>query len=286
MSSRASIVWWAARELVALAAALVAAGPALAAPPILRDPFCDGSGAGPELAAIPGGAFTMGTPPGTPGARPLEVPHLVELTPFSMARREVTVAEYARFLDEAGERDDDGTPYLTEARGLKRRGGQLRPVRGADDLPIVSVSWRGALAYARWLSAKTGRDYRLPTEAQWERAARGGGARGAGNCRGPEGQLAAVPAALPNAYGVHDLLGNAWEWTLDCFAVDFYFYSPTRDPVVLDPRCAAPGIRGGSFQDTAEMCRPGYRVNFWWRGAPSIGFRVVRVEPAGSPPSR
>ncbi len=275
-------------KLVALLVVLLAAPLEPSAGASFRDPFCDGSGAGPELVHVPGGAFVMGSPPGTAGAHPLEVPHPVELSPFAMARREITVAELARFLDEVGERDAEGIPYLADERQLRREGGRFTPVQGAADLPAVSISWRGAVDYARWLSAKTGRDYRLPTEAQWERAASGGG--GTANCRGAEGQLS-VASDVPNLYGVLDLLGNAWEWTLDCFALDFYFYSPVRDPALLDPACLAPGIRGGSFQDSAATCRPAYRVNFWWRGAPSIGFRVVRLGPAATsaprpPPSR
>lgn len=251
---------------------------AFADPESFRDRFRDGSDEGPELVTIPGGDFVMGSAPGTYGARLLEVPHPVQLASFAMARREVTTAELARFLNEAGERDDEGVPYVSDDRQLRRAAGRFIPVPGADELPAVSVSWRGALAYARWLSAKTGRDYRLPTEAQWERAAQGAHA-GPGNCGGQAGRLAAVGLGVPNAFGVLDLLGNAWEWTLDCFVMDFYFYSPVREPVVLEPSCLAPGIRGGSFQDTAELCRPSFRVNFWWRGAPSIGFRVVRVGP-------
>jgi formylglycine-generating enzyme required for sulfatase activity len=187
-------------------------------------------------------------------------------------------------------RDREGVPYVTEDNaGLLREAGGTRPTAGADDLPVVGVSWQGAIAYGRWLSSQTGRDYRLPTEAEWERAARAGSAgtwpwgeaapAGQLNCGGADGRLAAVGSYAANAYGVFDLLGNAWEWTLDCFALDFYFYSPTHDPRLLDPACLTPGIRGGSFRDSPEMCRPGYRVNFWWRGAPSIGFRVVRGGP-------
>lgn len=253
----------------------------------MRDPFRDGSGWGPELARIPGGAFVMGSRPGTPGAKPIEVPHVVVLAPFAMARREVSNAEYARFLTEAGDHDAAGVPHVAEDNaGLRRAAGGVEPAAGADDLPVVGVSWQGAIAYGRWLSGKTGRDYRLPTEAEWERAARAGSAAtwpwgeaadaGQLNCDGAQGRLAAVGSYPANAYGVFDLLGNAWEWTLDCFAVDFYFYAPTHDPRLLDPVCLTPGIRGGSFQDVPETCRPGYRVNFWWRGAPSVGFRVVR----------
>lgn len=255
--------------------------------PSFRDPFRDGGGPGPEMVLIPGGAFLMGSQPGAPGSKPIEVPHEVVLQPFAMARREVTNEEYARFLSEAGDRDGDGVPYVAaDNEGLRRADRRYRPAAGADHLPVVGVSWQGALAYGRWLSGKTGREYRLPTEAEWERAARAGSAgtwpwgeaadAGRLNCDGPDGRLAPAGAYPANAYGVFDLLGNTWEWTLDCFALDFYFYSPTHDPRVLDPACLTPGIRGGSFQDSPETCRPGYRVNFWWRGAPSIGFRVVR----------
>jgi len=252
-----------------------------------RDPFLDGGGVGPELVPIPGGAFIMGSRPGAPGAQPFEVPHEVVLAPFAMARREVTNAEYARFLGEVADRDGDGVPYVVaDGAGLRHEAGGYRPADGAEQLPVVGVSWQGALAYGRWLSRRTGQAYRLPTEAEWERAARAGSAAtwpwgeapGAGrlNCAGPGGRLAPVGSYPADAYSVFDLLGNAWEWTLDCFAPDFYFYAPARDPRLVDRACLAPVIRGGSFQDAPALCRPGFRVNFWWRGAPSIGFRVVR----------
>jgi formylglycine-generating enzyme required for sulfatase activity len=245
-----------------------------------RDPFLDGSGWGPELVRLEGGAFEMGSAPGTPGAQPLEVPHRVELAPFAMARREVSNAEYARFLREVGELDADGVPYAAlTAERFDRRAGQLRAAPGAEELPVVSVSWRGALAYAAWLARATGQRYRLPSEAEWEWAAHAGRGSGGINCAGAAGRLAAVGTSSADARGLFDLLGNAWEWTLDCFAMDFYLHAPVRDPRALDPGCLTPGIRGGSFQDTHARCRPGFRVNYWWRGAPSIGFRVVRDVP-------
>jgi formylglycine-generating enzyme required for sulfatase activity len=267
--------------------ALLAACAVLGAPAgVFRDAFRDGRGCGPEMVRVPAGAFRMGSPPGVLGARALEVPHRVELGAFAIGRHEVTNAEYARFLDEVENRDEEGLPFVDpEGEALHAKDGRFRPAPGAERHPVVGVSWRGALAYGRWLSRKTGRSYGLPTEAQWERAARVGtadawpGGEAAGgplNCAGPEGRLAPAGTHPADAHGVFDLLGNAWEWTLDCFALDFYFYAPRRDPRLLDPACLAPGIRGGSFQDSPEMCRPGYRVNFWWRGAPSIGFRVVR----------
>lgn len=270
------------------------AGTAAASPPpdVFRDPFCDGSGrSGPEMVLIPGGSFRMGSLPREPEVRLNEVPHPVELAAFALGRYEVTNEEMAEFLNEAGN-DDGGVPRIDVSRegsGLRFEGGGFRPAPGAARQPATGVSWRGALAYGRWLSAKTGRLYTLPTEAQWERAARAGTETvwpwgdtfdpERANCGGAEAAPVPVGSRPPDPFGVFDLLGNVWEWTLDCFALDFYFHSPRRDPRLLDPDCLAPGIRGGSFRDPAGFCRPGFRINHWWRGHPDgIGFRVTRPQ--------
>ena len=256
-----------------------------------RDPFQDGSGRrGPEMVAVPGGSFLMGSLPRDPEYHTTEVPHAVELSGFALGRYEVTWEEIADLLNEEGN-DDGGVPRVDltwEGAGLRFEDGVFRPAPGAARLPVTGISWRGALAYAEWLSEKTGESYTLPTEAQWEWAARAGTDTvwpwghtfdsSRLNCSGgPEARLDPVGSHPPDARGIHDLLGNVWEWTLDCFSPDFYFYAPVREPRLLDPCCLAPGIRGGSFRDPAGYCRPGYRINFWWRGFPEgIGFRVAR----------
>jgi formylglycine-generating enzyme required for sulfatase activity len=280
-----------ARLLPALALAL--ALDARAAPPqVFRDAFQDGTGRrGPELVYIPGGRFRMGSLPDEPGYRLTEVPHPVVLSPFALGRCEVTHEELAGFLDEEGN-NDGGLPYVDLARegaGIVVEGGRFRPAPGASRLPVTGISWRGALAYTQWLTRKTGQPYTLPTEAQWERAARAGtqtafpwGDRfepGRIHCGGGEdARPEPVGTHPPNPFGLYDMLGNVWEWTLDCFTLDFYFYAPLRDPRLLDEGCLAPGIRGGSFRDPPEYCGAGYRVNHWWRGhADGIGFRVARA---------
>lgn len=276
--------------LTALAIALPAPAVQVKTGAAFRDGYRDGSGrGGPEMVVIEETTFTMGSSPGAPGYNIIEVPHRVTLSAYAIGKYEVTNREFCRFLDEMGNRSPDNLPYVlmdsVESSVLCREGDTFRPAPGGEDLPVVRVSWRGALAYTEWLSRKTGFYYTLPTEAQWENAARAGAKTiwPWGDAFQPE-KLNTTSRPLPvgqyppNAYGIHDMLGNVWEWVLDCFELDFYFYAPSRDPVLLDRECLAPGIRGGSFRDGPGMCRPGFRVNLWWRGNyDGVGFRVVRL---------
>lgn len=232
----------------------------------------------------------MGSVPRDPEYHMSEVPHAVELSGFALGRYEITWEEIAEFLNEVGN-DDGGVPRVDlfwKGVGLRLEDGVFRLAPGAARLPVTGISWRGALAYAEWLSRKTGEIYELPTEAQWGWAARAGTDTvwpwgnsfepSRLNCSGgAESRLMPVGSYPPDPNGIYDLLGNVWEWTLDCFAGDFYFYAPVQDPKLLDPCCLAPGIRGGSFRDPAGFCHPAYRINYWWRGFPGgIGFRVAR----------
>jgi formylglycine-generating enzyme required for sulfatase activity len=266
-----------------------------------RDRFLDGSGrTGPELIAVPEGSFIMGSRPEEPGYRPTETQHEVTTSAYAIGRFEVTNAEFAEFLNERGNQLDDGIRWILLERSdrcLIREiaPGRFAPAEGAADRPVVTISWNAANAYCAWLSEKTGRLYRLPTEAEWERAARAGTstiwpwgdafdpARLAweGNSAAASRPVGSFPA---NPWGIHDMLGNTWEWVLDCFQDDFYAVSPSRDPLLLDEDCWVPGIRGGSFRDGPEWCRPGYRINTWWWGEyDSIGFRVARLDAPPKP---
>lgn len=263
---------------------------------VFTHPFLDGSGrSGPEMVYIVENSFIMGGNPRAPGYIMTEVPHRVELSPYAIGKYEITNMQYCEFLNEKGNNSTDNLPYVL----IDTAGGnslclvedEFRPAPGAARRPVVRVSWKGALAYTEWLSLKAGQNYCLPTEAQWEYAARAGtqtiwpwGNRfqpGKLNCNNNESEIQPQPVGQypPNAFGIHDMLGNVWEWIIDCFALDFYFYSPTRDPILLDKDCLAPGIRGGSFRDRPQFCRPGFRVNLWWRGNyDGVGFRVVCCE--------
>jgi len=263
--------------------------------PVTRDRFLDRSERrGPELVHVPARAFVMGSAPTDPGYRAEESRHRVELSAYSIARFETTNADYCEFLNEEGNRVELGIRWIltdrTDTCLIREEAGFFEPVEGAERRPVVAVSWAGANAYCRWLSARTGRTYRLPTEAEWECAARAGTATAwywGDAWRGdmvqwresPSRSTAPVGSHPANPWGLHDVYGNVWEWVSDCTRDDFYAVSPARDPVLYEAQCWTPGIRGGSWDDGPEYCRSGHRVNTWWWGEyAGVGFRVAREE--------
>lgn len=172
---------------------------------------CGGSDL-PPLVRIPGGAHDLGSR--DPAAR--NPPHRVTLSPFSIATRETTVAEFARYLDESG-----ATPVMDPHPDLVRRGRGWAPAPGRAGRPIACVTRAEAGAYCAWLSSKAGVPVRLPAEDEWEAAARGGlrgapwpwgwgdpSGRAVLNRTGPED--AGTTPAGPR--GLHDMAGNVFEW--------------------------------------------------------------------------
>jgi formylglycine-generating enzyme required for sulfatase activity len=257
-----------------------------------HDRFLDGSQReGPALLPLPGGEFLMGSQPGDPAFNTHNLAHRVVLSPFAVARFSVTNEEFAVFLnDRALDRAaENELLQVNTVPGLSipPEGYPVSLRSGAAELPVTGVTWAGALAYTHWLSEKTGQVYVLPSEAQWEYAARGGARtvwpwgdefdETRANCGRAGGSILPERDLPANGFGVRGTPGNVWEWVADCMDADFFFYSPTVDPVNLDPGCKAPMIRGGSFRDQPVQCSPGYRINFFARGyAGGIGFRVVR----------
>jgi len=215
----------------------------------------------PSLVALPAagddGCFRMGSLPGQGG--PSEQPqHEACVGPFSLSQHEVTFSQYDAFA-------------LATDRQLPNDRGW-----GRGDQPAIGVEWADARAYAEWLSAETdGLVCTLPSEAEWELAARAGSAAAwpfgadaaalgehawfAGNSGGrthPVGQKE------PNAFGLHDMLGNAWEWVEDCWH-DSYREAPRDGSAWLDASggdCSARVLRGGSSDFTAEFLRPTFRI--------------------------
>jgi formylglycine-generating enzyme required for sulfatase activity len=174
--------------------------------------------------------------------------HRVHLGAFWISSREVTVAQYERFARETG-------------RALPRQMGH-----GPQD-PVVNVTWWDGDAYCRWAGM------RLPTEAQWEKAARGGAVttywwgdvatHDLANYTGLGGRdvwddVSPVGSFPANRYGVHDTAGNVWEWCEDRYGEDFYAASPGRDPVG-PAEGDARVLRGGSWDSPADFMRPAYR---------------------------
>lgn len=263
----------------ALAAALVlawglTAGAASAADRQPGEVFRD-CAACPELVEVPAGRYVMGTHAERyPAERPA---HLVTIArPFAIGRYEVTFDEWQACAADGGcSRDPDDHKW-----GRGRR-------------PVINISWLEAVGYVEWLSRKTGKAYRLPTEAEWEYVARAGTAteywwgddpgQGRANCRncGPDVSHQSVPVGsfAPNPLGLFDVHGNVWEWVQDCWHPT-HEGAPKDGSARLNEPCHERVTRSGSWYYVDTNARAAYRSKFP-AGAFSygIGLRVVRELP-------
>lgn len=247
----------------------------------------------PEMITIPGGTFTMGCLEGRDtDCYDRESPaHEVTVATFGLGKYEVTVREYLAFADATNgnypEWLEPGNSYHIET-GNQTHYKDLGYSREAGDLPIVGVSWNDALAYCRWLSEQTGETYRLPTEAEWEYAARGG-AKGQGYlyAGGNEVDVVAwysqnsdsrthrVGQKRPNELGLYDMSGNVFEWCRDWYGP----YSSEAQPNPTGPENGALRvIRGGSWSDGPAnvRCANSY-YNAPDYGSNDLGFRLSRA---------
>lgn len=215
-----------------------------------------------DMVRVAAGSFLMGSASGDDAEKPA---HEVKLGAFLIDRCEVTNEQYKRFVDATGH----AVPYASEPWASEfswDRAKRTYPA-GKGNWPVVLVSWSDAVAYARWAGK------RLPTEAEWEYAARGpqgatwpwgsawDGARA--NADGADGftGLAPVGSLAQGASwcGAVDLAGNVWEWCSDWFAPDFYAKSPASDPTG-PPSGRYRVLRGGSFASGSELCRATARL--------------------------
>jgi formylglycine-generating enzyme required for sulfatase activity len=202
----------------------------------------------PELIAIPAGEYDMGQADGRAEERPV---HRVRVSPFSLARFQVTNAQYDLFV-------------LSTSRNPARFRSEANFC--APTQPVVGPTWRDGVEYCEWLSAKTGRRFRLPTEAEWEWAARGGVAgklypwgdeppetRPAYSgrwLRGPE----AVGLSAPNGNGLSGMCENVHEWCSDWYDPDYYALSPQANPA--GPASGTRrSSRGGAWRHQIKIAR-------------------------------
>ena len=272
-----------------LVLALVCAGVAYAGPPPVVN---DGYG---DFLLVSGGSFKMGDNFGDGEARERPV-HTVDLDSFYIGKYEITNGQWRKFRDDPGYEDSrfwpgsrpvpkDQIPYWNDARN---HGGGTPD---SDNYPVLGVNWDGAVAYCNWLSAKTGKHYRLPTEAEWEKAARGPDQRRypwgneidrtEANYVGSQKFDTGTPVGKfekgASAYGAMDMAGNVMEWCSDWYARDYYSVSPRKNPKGPDSG-AYRVLRGGTFFEDPFELRSYARTAAWpsFQSHRMIGFRAAR----------
>ncbi len=236
---------------------------------------------------------------------------------FAFSRTEVTVGEFRRFVEDTGyttdaERTGSSSVYSEDSGRVERRNGihwihDFHGDRADADLPVIHVSWNDAKAYTDWLSEQTGESYRLPSEAEWEYAARGDtttpywwgtgspdetveNLTGEGD-RSDSGRSwnqsfqgyrdgfwgpAPVGRFEPNPFGLMDIGGNVGEWVEDCWH-DSYARAPGDGSAWVNQGCERRVVRGGSWGSPPDRTRSAYRIS----GAPTthttqVGFRVTK----------
>lgn len=260
----------------------------------------------PDMLELPAGSFTRGCTAGWDdqlgGCRENEYPaHPVSVQAFAISRHEITVQQFTRFVE--------ATQYVTTAE-FQHQGCAIQDLAKSTVWvisaqhhwrnpsfsqqpihPVVCVSWQDAQAYTQWLSKETGQRYRLPTEAEWEYAARGGKItafywgnqpdRHFANVSGVEGvdqwmHTAPVGQFAANPFGLHDMAGNVWEWTLDCWQS----YQLTASTTNTCSQTAFRARRGGGWDNVPASTRSAARspASLLDRSY-VLGFRVVKDLP-------
>ena len=260
--------------LIAIALAMVV--PAFANEPG-KNEFRDCSDC-PEMVVVPAGKFIMGSPATEHGRFDAEGPqHPVSVRSFALGKYDVTSEEFLIFLQQTGYQPAPcdplyGLAWNSPGRGVAYPPGGVEPPRW----PAVCLNWYDAEAYVAWLNAKVrGRDgpYRLPSEAEWEYAARAGTTTtrwwgdaigiGNANCNGCGSQwqgkeLAPVGSFPPNRFGLYDMLGNVWQWTDDCWN-ESYVGAPADGSAWTAGDCTKRVLRGGSWSNAPEFVRSATR---------------------------
>jgi formylglycine-generating enzyme required for sulfatase activity len=264
----------------------------------------------PEMVVVPAGRFIMGSPASEHGRFDAEgPPHAVSVRAFALGKYDVTSEEFLTFLRETGYQPASCDPVLglawrSPGRGLAYPPGDVQPPRW----PAVCLNWFDAEAYLAWLNARVrsriapspggAGPYRLPSEAEWEYAARAGtttarwwgDAIGAGNanCNGCGSawngkELAPVGSFAPNPFGLHDMLGNVWQWTGDCWN-ESYVGAPSDGSARASGDCSKRVLRGGSWSNVPEFIRSAARSRADAAGRDAnyssyAGFHVARTLP-------
>jgi len=263
----------------------------------------------PEMVFVPAGEFQMGDNfrEGSPNELPV---HTVYLDAYYIGKYEVTNEQFCAFLNEMGKHSEGDTTWLdinSSSCLIVYSGVDYSPKPDKEYHPVVEVSWYGARAYCTWLTNKTGHTYRLPTEAEWEKAARGTNQRRYAWGDSIDGSYAnyidsgdpydngTTPVGYYNGrkydsfdthrnsspYGAYDMAGNAWEWCHDWYSSNYYANSPPNNPV--GPSTGSNRVvRGGGWASHSGYPFPAFlrsagRSYYYPDGTESsIGFRCLR----------
>ena len=268
-----------------------------------------------DMLPIPGGKFKMGSPDSEPGRAADEGPvHEVEISPFWMQKCETTWNAFELFMYPNEEKKTRESAKLDPALNALTDA-VTRPTQpyvemsfgmGKDGFPAISMTQHSANKFCEWLSAKTGHFYRLPTEAEWEYAARAGTTTAyfwgddpkqmSDYCwwwKNADLKYQKVGKKKPNPWGLHDILGNVLEWTIDQYDPAYYANSPAKDPWNKATKPYPHSARGGSWDDDKpEKLRmaarrasdkswkiqdPQLPKSIWYHtDAQFLGFRIVR----------
>ena len=262
-----------------------------------------------EMVSVNGGTFTMGSPESELGRKTDEEPmHKVLVDDFWIGKFEITWDLYEKFLYRG---KDESFSERLEALGIEIDGltGATQPYidmsfgMGKEGFPAINITQYAALSFCKWLSAKTGRFFRLPTEAEWEYTCKKGMTKSMSETawfgQNSSGTYKKTGQKIPNSLGIHDMLGNVAEWTMDQYLADYYSQSPVTNPWAVPNELYPRVIRGGSWQDSKEALRCSARrgskpqwkqrdpqlpkSKWWFTNAPFAGFRVLRPGRTPSP---
>ncbi|HEV7349328.1 formylglycine-generating enzyme family protein [Telluribacter sp.] len=278
-----------------------------------------GSGQTYDMVAIPGGEFMMGSPASEKGRNEDEGPqHKVKIEPFWMGKYEVTWDLYDLFAFknmevEMAARNPDPTNSIAKTDASTRPSPPYVDMSfgmGRSGYPAINMTQYSAIHFCKWLYEKTGIFYRLPTEAEWEYAARAGSktAYSFGNDPAQLGDYAwykdnsdgaykQIGQKKPNPWGLHDIHGNVMEWTLDQYYADYYTKKAkgeVKEPFAPVTELYPNAVRGGSWDDEAPVARSAARIpsspdwkildpqlpksEWWLTSASFVGLRLVRPQ--------
>ncbi len=266
----------------------------------------------PEMVVVPPGEFLMGWEGGEEARYEGPVHQVTIEDAFAVGRFEVTNAQFAEFIDATDHETRDACITWGEDGSKERAGVTWRdPGYGRPSLPnepVACVTWTDARAFVAWLAESTGQPYRLLSEAEWEYAARAGrphtlftwGETGDDACRyanlydqsatatnlfrpwdpadcdDGSVELAEIGMLAPNPFGLHDMIGNVWEWVEDCYVMN-YFEKPNDGLAQTTYGCDRHGVRGGSWSTMLSRQRPTFRGRDLEDYTTRIfGFRVAR----------